>query len=856
METPTHAARLGAYWSMDTAALLALLGSSQDGLSPEQLSERLRLHGVNAVEQRARRATLRLLLRQFASPLVLILVFAAVLSLVLRDWVEASIILAIVLGSCLLGFSQEYRASSAIARLRQRLALTVRVRRGGQSVSVNAASIVPGDLVELSAGNLIPADGVILQANDFLVSEAPLTGESFPVEKRSGTVAESAPLAQRSNCVYQGTSVRSGTATALVVKTGRDTEVGALADNLASADPETEFARGVRHFGYLLLRVMLVIVLLVLAVNYWLQRPVLESLLFAVALAVGLSPELLPAIVSVTLSHGAREMARRGVLVRRLEAIENLGSIDVFCTDKTGTLTAGVVSLDSAVDGQGSISAHVAQLAYLNAAFETGIDNPLDRAIVAAGERSGLALAPFTKVDEIPYDFIRKRLTIVAADATAQHLMVTKGAFTQVLSICTSMQERNGEAALDAAARAHLQAYFEQQSALGFRVLAVATKRTAPQPHYHHADESGMCFAGFLLFFDPPKPEAAQTIHDLAALGIRIKIITGDNRHVAAHVASAIGLRRIETLTGEQLAGLKDEALWHAARRTDLFVEVDPQQKERIIVALQRSGHAVGYLGDGINDAPALKAADVGISVDQAVDVARESADIILLRPDLDALRRGVEDGRRTFANTLKYISITTSANFGNMVSMALATPLLPFLPLAAKQILLNNFLSDLPSMAISTDRVDSEHIARPQRWNLAEIRRFMLVFGLVSTLFDLLAFALLLRVFSSGETQFQTAWFVISLLTELAVVLVLRTRGFSLRSRPSDVLLWTTIAVGLLAVVLPYFTPAAALFGFVPLPAHVLLAAALIVTGYIAATELAKRWFYRDSAQRKSKAN
>jgi P-type Mg2+ transporter len=843
-----------AYWSIEAGALLKELGGSGHGLSDEDVSARLKQYGPNAVNPQARNAAWRLLLRQFASPLVMILVFGAAVSLVLRNWVEASIILAIVLGSCLLGFSQEFRASAAIAQLKQRLALTVRVRRAGRVLSVDAAAIVPGDVVELAAGNLIPADGVILQAKDFLVSEAALTGESFPVEKQPGVVRADAPLSSRTNCVFQGTSVRSGAAAVLIARTGRDTAVGGLAARLDAEEPETEFARGVRRFGYLLLRVMLVIVLFVLVVNQWLGRPPLDSLLFAVALAVGLSPELLPAIVSVTLSHGARAMAQRGVMVRRLEAIENLGSINVFCADKTGTLTAGVITLDSAVDALGMRSTPVEQLAYLNAAFETGIDNPLDRAIVAAGEQAGLAIAQYAKVDEIPYDFIRKRLTIVVADAAlaGAHQIITKGAFAQMLAICSTVQSNGSEVALDAAARAQLQDYFERQSIRGFRVLAIAAKHVPAKPRYGHDDESGMCFAGFLLFFDPPKPEAKKAINDLAALGIRIKIITGDNRHVAAHVACAIGLDAQAMLTGEQLSTLKDEALWHLAQRTDLFVEVDPQQKERIVVALQRTGNAVGYLGDGINDAPALKAADVGISVDAAVDVARESADVILLQPDLDALRRGVQDGRRTFANTLKYISITTSANFGNMASMAMVTPLLPFLPLAAKQILLNNFMSDLPSIAISTDRVDPQQIALPQRWNLAQIRRFMIVFGLVSTVFDLLTFVVLLQLFNADETQFQTAWFTVSVLTELAVVLVLRTRGFCLRSMPSGVLLWTTAAVGLLTLALPYLSPAAVLFGFVPLPGGMLLAAVLIVAGYVAATEVVKARFYGRSTPTK----
>jgi Mg2+-importing ATPase len=794
------------------------------GLSTAQARALLERHGANTADGEPRLAPAALAARQFASPLVLILVFGAGISAALRNWFEALIILAIVVGSAALGFAQEYRAGAAVAALKRRLALTAQVVRDGAPRPIAAAQIVPGDVVLLAAGNRVPADGVVLEAKDFLLSEAALTGESFPVEKRAGEP------------VFLGTSVRSGTARVEVRQTGRGTRYGAIAARLSHRAPETEFARGVRQFGSLLVRVMVLVVLFVLTVNQLLGRPVVDSLLFAVALAVGLTPELLPAIVSVTLSRGARDMARRGVIVRRLEAIENLGSIDVLCTDKTGTLTEGAVRLHSAVDVEGMASPHVLRLAFLNAAFETGIDNPLDAALVVAGESERLSTAGCGKIDEIPYDFIRKRLTIVLHDGASGHLIVTKGAFDNVLAVCS----------IDQALRERAQAWYRERGAQGFRVLALAVKRVPAKERYSHDDEDGMALAGLLAFYDPPKPGVENTIRALGALGIRTKVITGDNRYVAAHVATAIGLDPQAMLTGQQIARLKDESLWHLAPRTDLFVEVDPQQKERIVRALQRTGHAVGYLGDGINDAPALHAADAGITVEGAVDVARESADIVLLRRDLDVLRRGVEDGRRSFANTLKYISITTSANFGNMISMALVTPLLPFLPLAAKQILLNNFISDLPSIAISTDNVDPGQTATAQRWNVAEVRRFMIVFGLVSTVFDLLTFALLLKVFHAGEAQFQTAWFVVSLLTELAVLLVLRTQASAWKSAPGRLLLWTTLGVIALALALPYTGPLAAAFGFVALPTSLMLASLAVVAAYVVATEGAKRRFYR----------
>ena len=842
------------YWSQDAATLSAGLESGPGGLSSEAAAAKLRLIGPNSVEDAPQLSALRLLLRQFESPLVLILIFAAAISLALQQWMDSAIILAIVLGSTLLGFYQEYRASTAVEQLKRRLALTCRVLRDGVERTVPVSTVVPGDLILLSAGNLVPADGLVIEAEDFLVSEASMTGESFPVEKQPGIVEPEAAVSARTNAVFLGASVRSGTAKVLVVETGRRTAFGAIAARLRTRQPETDFGRGVRQFGYLLIRVMVVIVLFVLTVNLLLGRPVIESLLFAVALAVGLSPELLPAIVSVTLSAGARAMSRRGVIVRRLEAIENLGSMDILCTDKTGTLTEGTIVLNGALDAANRPCDEIRRLAFLNAAFETGIENPLDAAIVAAGASAGLTTHGFAKIDEIPYDFLRRRLTIVVEEHgnPKQHLIVTKGAFSNVIDTCSSLQRDAVDIPLTTELRAELDATYKAKGAEGFRVLAVATRRLGAKPHYGRDDEQGMTFRGFLVFTDPPKADAQRTIHDLAHLGIRIKVISGDNRYVTAHLAEAVGLNPKSILTGDDLGKIRDEALWHLAPRTDLFVEIDPQQKERIVRALQRAGHSVGYLGDGINDAPALHAADVGISVEEAVDVARESADIVLLSRDLDVLRSGVEDGRRTFANTLKYISITTSANFGNMVSMALATPLLPFLPLAAKQILLNNFLSDVPSIAISSDNVDPDRVSRPQRWNIKDIQRFMVVFGLISSIFDLMTFAVLLLVFHADQATFQTSWFIVSLLTELAVLLVLRTHRPAFRSRPSRLLLWTTLTISVATLAIPFLGPVSSVFGFVPLSALQMGIIIAIVIGYIAATEGAKFWFYG----RKSKRN
>jgi Mg2+-importing ATPase len=826
------------------------LGSQPGGLTSRIAGERLAAYGDNRVRATQEAGPVRLLLRQYESPLVLILLFGAGLSFVLKDWTDAIIILLIVAGSTVLGFSQEYRASEAVRRLRARLALRVRVLRDGQVVTLDASKLVPGDVIMLSAGNLVPGDGLILEARDFLVTEAALTGESFPVEKAPGLAPADAPLARRRNAVFLGTSVRSGTAKVLVARTGEMTQLAVIAKDIAATDQETDFERGVRRFGYLLARIMMTIVLFVFTVNMMLHRPMIDSMLFAVALAVGLTPELLPAIVSVTLSAGAQRMARRGVLVRRLTAIENLGAIDVLCTDKTGTLTKGVVELDGALGPSGETSAEVMRLAAINARLETGIENPLDAAIVEHADRLNLALPDLKKVDEIPYDFVRKRLTVVVAEPgeAGDHVIVTKGAFDTVLACCDRIADGNGNRALVDDDRDRLQRFYREKGNDGFRVLGLSTRRLAAKPHYDRSDETGMVFEGFLLFLDPLKENIGATIAELGRLGIATKIISGDNRHVAAHVGRAIGLDASRLLTGQQLNATRGEALWHLAEVTDIFAEIDPQQKERIVHALQHRGHAVAYMGDGINDAPALHAADVGVSVDQAVDVARETADIVLLERNLDVLRDGVIDGRRTFANTLKYVAITTSANFGNMISMAIATLFVPFLPLLAKQILLNNFLSDFPSVAISTDNVDASMTENAQRWDIDRIRSFMLVFGLISTLFDLVTFFILLHVFHAQEALFQSTWFVVSLLTELAVVLVLRTRLPCWKSRPGPLLWASTATVSLLAIAIPHLGSLSTAFGFVPLPPHLLAIGLVIVAAYVCTTELAKHRFYGTS--------
>ena len=828
------------YWALDAANTAGRLGSSLNGLPREEAKRRLSVCGPNEVRERHRLSRLGVFGRQLRSPLLLLLVFAAAASALTGEWLDAAIVMTIVIATVFIGYLKEYSAEAAAAALRARLRTRTIVVRDGRDEQIPIEDVVPGDVVRLSAGSLVPADGVIVESTDFYLSEAVLTGESFPVQKSRAVLDADTPLRERTNCVFLGTNVRSGSATCLVVATGAATEFGRIAHRLTLRPPETEFDRGIRHFGYLLTSAMLIMVLVVFVAHMLAGRPPVETLLFAVALAVGLSPELLPAILNVNLARGAQAMAQRGVLVRHLSAIENLGSMNVLCTDKTGTITEGVVQLEGAYDDCGRSSDDVLQLGACNAALETGLASPLDEAIATACKPD---LTGVRKLAEIPFDFMRKRVTVAIDDAHGARL-VMKGAFHHVLEVCSAASDGT---LLDDRARTALERRYDEWSARGIRVLAVAARSIEAKTQFGRDDERDLTFMGFLTFIDRPKEGVGDAIEALARLGVSIKVITGDSGLVARHIATLVGLRSDRVLTGRQLDELHDEALWRAAENTDLFVEVDPNQKERIILSLKKMGHVVGFLGDGVNDAPAMHAADTSLSVEQAVDVAREVADFVLLERGLDVIRRGIEEGRKTFANTLKYVLITTSANLGNMVSMAAASLFLPFLPLTAGQILLNNFLSDIPAVGIADDNVDAELVERPRRWDMRFIGRFMIQFGLVSSVFDFLTFGTLLWVLHASPEMFRTGWFVESLLTELVIALVVRTRRPFFQSRPGTVLLTSTMILIPITFAIPY-APYASVFGFVPLPAELIGAIATIAALYVVATELLKRRFYASS--------
>ncbi len=834
------------FWSLAASDLLAQLGTNLQGLQDAEARRRLRQAGADGLKARPRLETLTLLLAQYKSPIILILLFAAGLSFFLRDNADGLIIMTIVIVSGLLGFWQEKGATEAVKRLLALVQIKATVRREGESREIPVEEIVPGDIVLLHAGDVIPGDCLLLDSKDLYMDEAALTGETFPVEKTPGVLPPETPLARRTNALFMGTHVVSGAATALTALTGAATEFGQVSSRLRLKAPETEFERGVKRFGYFLMEVTLMLVMAIFAINVYLARPVLDSFLFSLALAVGLTPQLLPAIISINLSMGAKRMAREKVIVKRLAAIENFGAMNVLCADKTGTLTEGVVKLHSALDPEGGESEKVLFYAYLNAFFETGFANPIDQAV---RNHCCQDVSAFRKVDEVPYDFIRKRLSILVAQEDAC-LMITKGALPNVLAVCEKVETARGEAADLAAFKEAIQRNFAAFSAQGLRTLGVAYRRMEPCSAITKDQETGLTFLGFLLVYDPPKPGILEHIKELKRLGVSLKIITGDNALVAANLAHQVGLAHPRLVTGPELRLMSDAAMIQKVHDAQVFAEVEPNQKERIILALRKAGNVVGFMGDGINDASALHAADVSISVDSAVDVAKEAADIVLLEKDLGVLAQGVREGRMTFANTLKYVFMATSANFGNMFSMAGASLFLPFLPLLPKQILLTNLLTDVPEMTIATDRVDAELIDQPRRWDIKFIRRFMITFGLVSSIFDYLTFGALFFILHANVEQFRTGWFQESVISAAIIVLVIRTRQPMFKSLPGKYLLGATLLVVAATLFFPY-TPLAGPFGFQPLPLEFLLLLALILLLYISAAEVAKIIFYRKARRR-----
>jgi Mg2+-importing ATPase len=820
-------------------------GPPPPGLTTEEARRRLDVDGPNVFAEKRRRPLVLDLLARFGNPLVMLLVGAAAVAAATGDSRSAVVIGVMVLMSVLLDFVQERRAGRAAERLREAALVKATVSRDGIAREVPVSAVVRGDVVLLAAGDLVPADARLYEARDLSVNQARLTGEPFPVAKRAaGEGASAAISADDPAIVLMGSSVVSGAGQAVVLRTGRRTMLGEVGASLERTPPPSAFEQGTRSFGFLILRLTLGLVLFAILVNAWRGRPWLESFLFAVALAVGLTPEMLPMVVSVTLSTGAMRMSRKKVLVKRLAAIHDLGSMDVLCTDKTGTLTEARIRLERYLDADGDDSGRVLELAHLNSRFQAGLRSPLDEAILRHEE---VDVSPFTKLDEIPFDFERRCLTVLVRRGGDAPLVVVKGALETVLESSTHVEDAAGRARpLDDEARARILARLDALGREGFRVLGVASAERAPDCTALARDERvGLTFAGFAVFQDPPKESARAALRDLASLGVTLKILSGDNERVTEHVCRELDVPIGGTLKGDDLDTMDDHALEACVERTTLFCRVTPSQKNRVLLALKRRKHVVGFLGDGINDAPALHAADVGVSVDGAVDVAKEAADLILLEHDLGVLKDGVLEGRRTLGNIIKYVLMGTSSNFGNMFSMAGATLFLPYLPMQPLQILVNNFLYDLSEIAIPTDRVDDEFCARPHRWDMGFLRRFMTFIGPVSSLFDFATFYILYAVLGASEAAFQTGWFAESLATQTLVIFVIRTRRSPFKSRPSAALAAAAISVAAVGLALPWIPPVATVLGFASPPRPFLFVLPVMVALYLVAVEGVKRWFY-----------
>lgn len=832
------------FWKQSSAALLLELATTNDGLASPEAAKRLARFGANtATALRGTPAWLRLI-KRFSNPLVIVLLVASGLSAMTGDVASFVIITAIVLLSVLLDFVQENRAQTAIDALREQVALRADVRRDGAEISLAVDRLVPGDIVRLTAGDLVPADGVLLSTRDLFVNQALLTGESFPVEKHAADQGDPAAEITDAGCVaLAGTSVISGTAIQLVCRTGRQTMLGQLADTLIAKPPPTSFEIGLRQFSLLILRITLVLVVLVMAESLAFHRPWLEALVFALALAVGLTPELLPMIMTITLARGAVRLSHQKVIVKNLPSIHNLGAMDVLCTDKTGTLTEARIALTKHVDMVGNDSARVLTLAWLNSHFESGLKSPLDDAILA---HETIDPAPWRKIDEVPFDFERRRVSVLVERDGARTLII-KGAPEDVIRLCTSTEMPDGTTqALTDDRRAALRTHFEQWSAQGFRLLGIASRaEPADQATAVLTDEKDLAFAGFAVFLDPPKISAGKALTALVAAGVAVKVLTGDNEQVARHLCAELGFDPGRVLTGTELTALSDEALIGRLNATRLFCRVTPQQKLRVIMALKRMGQTVGFLGDGINDAPALHAADVGISVDSAADVAKAAAEIVLLEQDLGVVHAGVMEGRRTIVNTGKYILMASSANFGNIFSMVLAGLILPFLPLLPIQVLLTNLFYDFAQTGLPLDNVDAEAMERPIHWEIRLIERFMIVMGPISTVFDLITFAVLLRLFHADEAFFRTGWFIESLVTQILMIFTVRTRRHLFASRPHRAVTYLAFGTAALTLALPFLPGIGEWFDFVhPRPAYFAYLLA-VVAAFLVITELVKRLFY-----------
>ena len=820
------------------------LDSRPGGLSQEEAADRLLRHGINALEQTRIMSDVEAFLSQFSNPLVIILLISAFLSYFLGEVSGAFIIAVLVLMSVSLQFYHERRSMKAAAELSRQVAVHATVLRDGVKQEVEIGRIVPGDVVFLSAGDIIPGDSRIIAANNLYVNQSTLTGESFPVEKKMlPGIQGSSLLTEMEYALFMGTSVTSGMGQALVVSTGKDTEIGKIAHALTMKPPMTDFEHGIKDFSILLVRIIIILVSVIFLINALMHKGFFESFLFAVAISVGLTPELLPMIMAINLANGAVAMAHKGVIVKWLASIQNFGSMDVLCSDKTGTLTEGELKLVGYQDSAGEPNEKIILFAYLNSVLQGGMKNPLDLAIVAEGKPQEADL--FQKIDEVPFDFVRRMLTVIV-EKGEERLLIVKGAPESVFAHCSHCYQDGSVQEFTEEIQNRVNEHFMAQSSQGHKVIAAAYKPVDKgQSVFTVQDEENLIFAGMLSFFDSPKSSVAETIRDINRLGVTIKILTGDNELITQKVCEEVGIPVTRILLGSEMDRIGNDALARIVDETSVFARLTPNQKDRIIHLLKRNGHVVGYIGDGINDAPSLRAADVGISVNNAVDVAKASAALILMDKSLAVLKDGVIEGRKTFSNTMKYIMMGTSSNFGNMFSMSVATVLVPFLPMLPVQVLLNNFLYDMSQIAIPTDLVDEEASRRPKRWDMTFIRHFMVVFGTVSSLFDITLFLLLIYVFQAAEPSFQTAWFIESLATQILVIYIIRSRHSIFRSRPSKWLIMTTL-FSIIAGIVVTCTSVGSFFGFMPLSGLYFGTIAVLVMVYLLLVEYTKRWFFK----------
>jgi len=838
----------------DEATVLARLDSHPEGLSDAEIAPRQLTYGPNQIARTKRRSKPRLLLDNVRNPLIILLLVLSLVSYLTGDLRSAVVVLVMVALGVVLRFVQEMRADDAAAQLQAMVSSTATVVRGGEEMEIPLSGLVPGDVVRLGAGDMVPADVRLLTTKDLFLNQSALTGEAMPVEKHAGPAPSGidSPLELPSVC-FLGSNVESGAGTAVVVRTGGRTHFGALAASIGGERQLTSFDKGVNGFTWLMIRFIAVMVPTVFLINGLSRGNWVEAFLFAVAVAVGLTPEMLPMIVTVNLSKGALAMARQKVIVKRLNSIQNLGAMDVLCTDKTGTLTEGKIVLEQHVDVRGHPSDRVLHYGYLNSYHHTGLRNLMDEAILDHEELEDRLKAKekYRKIDEIPFDFVRRRMSVIVEDASGLNTLICKGAVEEVLGLCLSADVEGAITALTPEDVASGKAIVNRLNAQGFRVIALAYKEMpgAPdQPVYAVKDEAGLTLLGFLAFLDPPKATAGEALALLDGRRVAVKVLTGDNEIVTQYIAQQVGMPAARVLLGAAIEGMSEAALAEAAETTNIFAKLAPAHKERIIHALQNKGHVVGFLGDGINDAPALKAADVGISVNSAVDIAKESSDIILLETSLLVLEKGVVQGRRVFGNVVKYIKMAASSSFGNMFSVVGASAFLPFVPMLPIQVLINNLLYDVSQTAIPSDRVDTDWLSRPRKWTIGDIRRFILFIGPISSIFDYLTFWIMLAVFHARQDPalFHTGWFVESLFTQTLIIHVIRTSKIPfLQSRASWPLIAATVAIPAIGMWLTV-SPLAPTLGFVALPGSYWLLLAAMLLAYMVLTQGVKSWFHR----------